>query len=104
MSKKIEHAQLPNITPDEVVNILSTGGQIVNATFPFIKDLFGKIKELVQSIQTDALSTPHGKRLAIEELQKQVEILIAKDVIQKELNKLNDTRFAELIAKGLISE
>ena len=47
-----------------------------------------KIKELVQSIQTDALSTPHGKRVAIEELQKKVQILIAKDVLQKQFNKL----------------
>lgn len=88
MSKQIQHAELPNITPDELVNILSTGGTILNATFPFIKDAFAKIKELVQSIQTDALSTPHGKRVAIEELQKQVQILIAKDVLQKQFNKL----------------
>lgn len=90
MKKAIAHAELPNITPDEVVNILSTGGTILNASFPFIKDLFAKIKELVQSIQTDALSTPKGKRKAIEELQRETEILIAKDVIQKQYNKLKD--------------
>ena len=88
MKTEITHADLPNITPDEIVNILNTGGTIVNATMPFIKDLFAKIKELVQGIQTDKLSTPHGKRLAIEELQRQVEILNAKDVLQKQLNKL----------------
>ena len=94
---KIEHAELPNIAPVDVVNILNTGGEIVNATYPFIKDLFAKIKELVGTFQTDALSTPHGKRVAIEALQ-------AQNLVQKELNKLNDKRFAELLAKGLISE
>lgn len=94
--KQVTKANLPNITPDELVNILNTGGSIVNATFPFIKDLFAKIKELVASIQTDKLSTPHGKRLAIEELQKQVEILNAKDIIQKELNKIYDENFKAL--------
>ena len=88
MKTQITQADMPTITPDEIVNILNTGGTIVNATIPFLKELFAKIKELVQGIQTDALSTPHGKRLAIEELQRQVEILNAKDVLQKQLNKL----------------
>lgn len=102
MSKKIAHADLPNIGPEELVNILNTGGTILNATFPFIKDLFSKIKELVQSVQTDKLSTPHGKRVAIEQLREEQDISNAKDAIQKELNKLYDGYFAQLKEKGII--
>ena len=90
--KKIERADLPGITPDEIVNILNTGGQIVNASFPFIKEIFGKIGELISSIKTDNLSTPKGKRLAIEELQRQVEILQAANELQKQLNKIYDEK------------
>ena len=98
MSKQLSTSELKNLTPEEIVDILNKGGKIVDATLPFIKDIFGKLKELVTSIQSDALSTPKGKRLAIEELQHQVEILNAKDAVQKELNKLNDQKIADLEA------
>jgi hypothetical protein len=100
--QKLNQEDLEGLTPDQIIDYLNQGAVIVNASFPFIKDLFAKIKELVQSIQTDKLSTPKGKRLAIEELQRQVEILIAKDVLQKELNKLYDANFAKLAEKGLL--
>lgn len=88
--KEIKHEDLPNITGEEVVAAINTGAIIVNATFPFIKDLFGKIGEWFKSIQTDRLSTPHGKRVAIEELQKNYEILAAQNKLQRELNKIYD--------------
>ena len=90
MSRKIEHAELPGLTPDEFVDILNTGGQILNATLPLIKEGFNKIGELVNAIHIDNLSFPHGKKLAILELQRQVEILNAKDILQKQYNKLKD--------------
>lgn len=97
--KEIKHAELAGIPPIDIVNAINTGATIVNATYPFIKDLFGKINELVASIQTDALSTPKGKRKAIEELQRVTE---ARNIVQKELNKLYDAYFKQLADKGLI--
>ncbi len=82
--------------PIDIVNLINTGATIVNATYPFIKDLFGKIAELVASIHTDKLSTAPGKRKAIEELQQEVKILNAKDVLQKQLNKIYDAAFLKL--------
>lgn len=100
--KQIKHEDLAGLSPVDVVGAINAGAEIVNATYPFVKDLFGKIAELVSSIKTDKLSTPHGKRVAIEALQKEVEVLNAKDVLQKELNKLYDARFAKLIAAGIL--
>ena len=97
--KEIKHAELAAIPPIDIVNAINTGATIVNATFPFVKDLFAKIAELVASIQTDALSTPKGKRKAIEELQRVTE---ARNIVQKELNKLYDAYFKQLADKGLI--
>jgi len=97
--KEIKHEGLSAVPPIDIVNAINTGATIVNATFPFVKDLFAKIAELVSSIQTDALSTPKGKRKAIEELQRVTE---ARNAVQKELNKLYDGYFKQLADKGLI--
>lgn len=41
--KEIKHAELAGIPPIDIVNAINTGATIVNATFPFVKDLFAKI-------------------------------------------------------------
>lgn len=102
--KQLKQEELAGLAPIDIVAAINTGAEIVNATYPFVKDLFGKISELVKSIQTDKLSTPKGKRIAIEALQKEVDILKAKDVLQKELNKLYDARFEKLKAAGVLVE
>lgn len=84
--KQLKREDLKNLSPNQVLDALNTGAQIVNVGFPFIKDLFGKIGELVKTFQTDKLSTPHGKRVAIEELQKHVEVLEAQNQLQKKFN------------------
>lgn len=103
---EIKHEELPNIAPIDVVGAITTGATIVNATLPFITDLFKKISEFFKSIQTDSLSMPKGKRKAIEDLQKVTE---ARNEVQKAYNKLNDEKnaqydlwFAQLKEKGVI--
>jgi len=93
---ELNHDDLEAMAPIDVIGAINTGATIINATFPFIKDLFAKIAELVRSVQTDRLSTPHGKRVAIEELQHDMEVMKAKDALQKELNKLYDQHFHDL--------
>ena len=100
--KEIKQADLATVAPIDIVNAINTGATIVNATYPFIKDLFAKVAELVASIQTDKLSTPKGKRIAIELLIQETEALKAQNLLQKELNKITDANFATLKDKGLI--
>lgn len=83
---EIKRENLPTIPPIDVVGLITTGATIVNATLPFIKELFAKIGELVKTIHTDKLSRPRGKRLAIEALRKEVDILQAQNELQKKWN------------------
>ena len=91
----MKHADLAEMQPIDVVNALNTGVQLVDASIPFVKDIFGKIAELIKGLQGDELSTPHGKRVHIEALE-------ARNIAQKELNKLYDSNFAILAGKGLL--
>lgn len=84
--RKLQRESIRSISPSDIVSAINSGAQIVNVSFPFIKDLFMKIGELVKGFQTDKLSTPHGKRLAIEELQNRVEVLQAQNQLQKAWN------------------
>jgi hypothetical protein len=96
--KQLTKSEVKGIAPIDIVEAINTGATIVNASFPFIRDLFIKVGELVKSVQTDKLSTPKGKRLAIEALRNEVEILQAQNELQKKFNSL---LLEQLAANGI---
>jgi hypothetical protein len=85
--RKIKRAELPNISPNEIIDIVKGGVQLVDATLPFIKELFDKISEGVKNL--GGPNSAQGKRRRIEALE-------AKDLLQKELNKLTNARLEAL--------
>lgn len=85
--ESIKQSDLQNITPEQLVEYLNKGSKLVEVTMPFIKEAFTKVNEFFKSIQTDKLSTPHGKRVHIEALE-------ARNILQKELNKTYDAFIA----------
>ncbi len=73
---KITQINAKSLPWTDVVTGINNGTAILEAGKPLIKILFDLISEGIKNIQTDSLSTPHGKRLAIEGLLAQIKLLL----------------------------
>ena len=89
----MKKAEIRSANPVDFVNAINTGATVFNAVFPLIKEGFTKLAELIKSVTKDKLSTPAGKRQAIESLIEQVSVLQAQNQLQK---KWNSALLAEL--------
>jgi hypothetical protein len=81
--KKLTLKSAQAIPVGDVVAVINGGIQFVDAVAPIAKVLFDKINQLVQSIGKKNPGSPANRLLRIEALE-------AKDLLQKEVNKLQN--------------
>ena len=86
---KLNLQTIPTIPVGDIISGIQTGEHIIEVAYPVIKDLFTKVSEWIKGLQSDELSTPHGKR-------KHIEALEVKDKLQQKLNKIHEAAFKQL--------
>lgn len=91
MSKTIKAADLAGKSPEEILEILKGGVKLVEATAPYVKELFGKIGELFAGIAGN-----NGPKQRL----KRIEFLEAQNQLQKAENKLLWEAIEALKPKG----
>lgn len=89
MAKKINLKSAKSISPNEVLDVINGGIQIVDAAAPVLKVLFDKIGELINSLGKKNPDSPRNVRLRLAALE-------AQNKLQKELNKTYEERLAKL--------
>jgi len=92
MAKKIDLKAAKATNPGDIVAVINAGIQIVDAAAPVLSVLFDKINTWIQSLGSKNPNSPKNVRLRLEALE-------AKDVLQKQINKLNDDFRAEATAR-----
>lgn len=90
--KQLTLAGAQALKPVDVVSVVTGGIQIVEAAAPVIKVLFDKLTDLISSLGKNNPNSPKNVRLRLAALE-------AKDLLQKEQNKLVEARLAALEAK-----
>lgn len=92
MAKKLTLSDAKKLQPVDVIGVLQTGVQLVDAAQPIISVLFDKLTELFKGLGKKNPNSP-ANRL------KRIEILEAQNLAQKELNKTLEARLAALESK-----
>ena len=87
--KTIQRGQ--QIGAEDIINGIQQGIKIVDATKPFISELFKKVSEWVSEIRS-APNSPAGRL-------KRIQALEAQNALQKEENKLNNALIQSLIER-----